>query len=66
MLHYHAQFAVKLLSCCVYLLHFLTLPTQCNSQSFIKTKMNLNFYFLTALWCLKKLREGIEGLNKAF
>ena len=35
----------------------LTLPTPCNSESCIKSnlKSNLNFYFNTSLWCLKKL-----------
>ena len=30
----------------------LTLPTPCVSESYIKIKINLNFYFRTPLWCL--------------
>ena len=27
-------------------------------------KNNLNFYFHTFLWCLKRFYEGLEGLRK--
>ena len=36
----------------------LTLPTRCISESYIKIKNNLNFYFHTFLWCLKMFYEG--------
>ena len=29
------------------------------SESCIKIKINLNFYFHTSLWCLKKFYEGL-------
>ena len=29
-------------------------------------KINLNFYFHTSLWCLKKFYEGLKGLHKTF
>ena len=29
-------------------------------------KINLNFYFHTSLWCLKKFYEGLKGLLKTF
>ena len=31
-----------------------TLTTPCISESCIKVKINLNFYFLTSFWCLKR------------
>ena len=37
----------------------LTLPTPCISESCIKIKINLNFYFQTSLWCLKRFYEGL-------
>ena len=44
----------------------LTLPTLCITESCIKTKINLIFYFHTSLWCLKRLYEGRTGLHKTF
>ena len=44
----------------------LTLPTLCISESYIKTKINLNFYFHTSLWCLKRFHEGLEDFHKTF
>ena len=32
------------------------------SQSCIKTKINLNFYFHTSLWCVKRFYEGPKAL----
>ena len=29
-------------------------------------KTNLNFYFHTSLWCLKRFNEGLKGLYKTF
>ena len=31
-----------------------------------KEKINLNFYFHTYLWCLKRFYEGLKGLHKTF
>ena len=31
-----------------------------------REKINLNFYFHTFLWCLKRFYEGFKGLYKAF
>ena len=28
-----------------------------------KEKINLNFYFQTSLWCLKRFYEGLKGLK---
>ena len=37
----------------------LSLPAPCISESFILTKINLNFYFHTSLWYLKMIYEGL-------
>ena len=37
----------------------LTLPAQCISESCIKIKINMNFYFHTTLWGLKRFYEGL-------
>ena len=31
-----------------------------------REKINLNFYFHTSLWCLKRFCEGLKGLYKTF
>ena len=31
-----------------------------------RAKINLNFYFHTSLWCLKRFYEGLKGLHKTF
>ena len=31
-----------------------------------REKINLNFYFHTSLWCIKKFYEGRKGLYKTF
>ena len=31
-----------------------------------REKINLNFYFHTSLWCLKRFYEGLKGLHKIF
>ena len=31
-----------------------------------KEKINLNFYFQTFLWCLKRFYEGLEGRHITF
>ena len=41
------------------ILTYLTLPAPCISESCIKMKINLNFYFHFSLWCLKKFCEGL-------
>ena len=33
---------------------YLSLPVPCISESCIKIKIKLNFYFDTSLWCLKR------------
>ena len=43
---------------------YLTLPASCISESCIKMKINLNFYFHTSLWCLKSFYEGLKSLHK--
>ena len=35
----------------------LTLPVLCNSESCIEIKINLNFYFHTLSWCLKRFQR---------
>ena len=37
----------------------INLTTACISESCIKIKINLSFYFHTSLWCLKKFYEGL-------
>ena len=49
----------------------LTLPVLCFSESCTKVKINLNVYFDTAMWCLKRFYEGLKGTtneceNKTF
>ena len=46
------------------MLHFLlciisTLSVPCISESYIKLKIKLNFYFHTSLWYLKRFYEGL-------
>ena len=31
-----------------------------------REKINLNLYFHTSLWCLKRFYEGLKGLHKTF
>ena len=42
----------------------LTLPVPCISESCIEIKINLNFYFHTSLWCLKRFYEGLLRHHK--
>ena len=42
------------------------LPPPCSLESCSKIKINLNFYFHTSLWCLKRFCEGLKGLHKTF
>ena len=44
----------------------LTLPTPGISESCIKMKITLNFYFHTSLWCLERFDEALKGLHKTF
>ena len=41
----------------------LTLKAPCISESCIELKIELNFYFHTSLWCLKRFYEGLKGLS---
>ena len=45
---------------------FFILPAPYISESCIKIKINLNFYFCTSLWCLKRFYEGLykRGVKK--
>ena len=45
---------------------FLALHTPCIFENCIKTKINLNFYLHTHLWCLKRFYDGFKGLHKTF
>ena len=36
------------------------------SESCIEIKIELNFYFHTSLWCLRRFYEGLKGLPKTF
>ena len=38
---------------------FLKLPAPCILESYLKVKINLNFYFHTSLWCLRRFYEGL-------
>ena len=49
-----------------FILNMLSLPAPCISESCIQTKINLNFYFHTYLWYLKRFYEGLKGLHKTF
>ena len=41
-------------------------PVLCISESYIQLKINLNFYFHTALRCLKKFYEALKAFIKPF
>ena len=36
------------------------------SESCIEIRIELNFYFHTSLWCLKRFYEDLKGLHKTF
>ena len=44
----------------------LTLKDPFISERCIEIKIELNFYFHTSLWCLKRFYEGLWGLRKTF
>ena len=46
--------------------HILTLPALSISESCIKIKISLNFYFHTSLWCLKGLTKAFKAFIKPF
>ena len=48
------------------LFNVLTLKDPIISESCIEIKIELNFYFHTSLWCLKRFYEGLKGLHKTF
>ena len=70
------MFRLKTISFTVYLIYLktgftdrlikLTLPTPCIFESCIKITINLNFYFHTSLWCLKRFYAGLKGLHNTF
>ena len=41
-------------------------PHPCTSESCIKIKINLIFYFHTSLWCHKSFYEALKSLHKSF
>ena len=41
-----------------------TFPAPCISEICFKIKSNLNFYFHTSFWYLKRFYEGLKGLHK--
>ena len=43
--------------------YMLALNVSCISESYIEIKINLNFYFHTTLWCLKRFYEGFISLR---
>ena len=57
------EIMLNLSSFCITLIVYLSLPVPCISESCIKIKTNLNFYFHTSLWCLKKFYEGFKSLK---
>ena len=36
------------------------------SENYFKIKINLNFYFRTSLWCLRRFYGGLKDLHKTF
>ena len=42
----------------------LTLKDLCISESCTELKIELNLYFHTSLWCLKRFYEGLKGTTK--
>ena len=42
------------------------IPSPCISDSSIEVKINLNFYFHTSLWSLKRFYEGLKGFHRSF
>ena len=44
----------------------LTLKDPIISESCIEVKIELNFYFHTSLWCLKRFYEGLKAFIKPF
>ena len=57
---FHSKFTWSVL-----LLFSLILLAPCTSESWIKIKINLNFYFHTSLWCLGASKGFMKSL-KAF
>ena len=44
----------------------LALPASYISENYFKIKINLNFYFRTSLWCLRRFYGGLKDLHKTF
>ena len=38
----------------------LTFPSPCILENCIKREINLNFYFYTSLWCLKRFHNTVK------
>ena len=45
---------------------FKPFPPCAFSECCIKMKTNLNFYFHTSLWYLKRFYKGLKGLYRTF
>ena len=57
---------IKTLFIDVAVVAFLRLLAPCISESCIKMKININFYFHTSLWCLKRFSEACKAFIKPF
>ena len=44
----------------------LALSASYISENYFKIKINLNFYFRTSLWCLRRFYGGLKYLHKTF
>ena len=44
----------------------LALSASYISENYFKIKINLNFYFRTSLWCLRRFYGGLKDLHKTF
>ena len=54
----------KMINEIVLKLLLLTLKDPFISKSCIEIKIELNFYFHTSLWCLKRFYEGLKALSE--
>ena len=57
---YEMERLLTLLQSMEVLVNHLNPPTPCNSEHYIKVKINLNFYFHTSFWCFRRFYEGIK------
>ena len=44
----------------------LALSASYISENYFKIKINLNFYFRTSLWCLRRFYGGLKDLHNTF